>query len=407
MAEVRPFRGLRPRAELVSRVACPPYDVVTTEEARALAAGNPHSFLRVIRSEIDMEPGTDPHGEPIYRRAGENLQKMIESGVLVRDETECLYLYRLTAGAHVQHGLVIAASLDEYRDGRIKKHERTRPDKEDDRARHVLALKANTGPVLLTYRARDEIGDLVRKICTDGEPLCDFVAEDSVEHALWVVSAPGDIQRLRSAFSAVESLYIADGHHRAASASRAREVLKRSNPRHDGSEPYNRFLAAAFPHDEMRILGYHRVVKDLGGLGPESFMRRVSEDFQVEPADAPEPDGPGRFGILLDGNWYRLEARQASPPERLDAAVLQEKLLGPVLGIADPRTDGRIDFVGGGRGVGELEKRCREDMRLAFALHPVGVEQLIAAADRGETLPPKSTWFEPKLRSGMVVMSIE
>jgi uncharacterized protein (DUF1015 family) len=388
-------------------VASPPYDVVTTEEARALARGNPHSFLKVIRSEIDMDPGADPHGDLVYRRARENFNQMIKDGVLARDETECFYVYRLTVGEHVQHGLVIGASLDEYQDGRIKRHEHTRPDKEDDRTRHVMALKANTGPVLLTYRAREEIEDLVRGICTAAEPACDFEAEDSVEHALWVVSAPGDIERLYSAFLAVESLYIADGHHRAASAGRVRQALQAGNPRHTGSEPYNCFLAVAFPHDEMRILGYHRMVKDLGELEPESFMLRVIEDFRVEPTDVPEPGGPGRFGMLLDGNWYRIEAREESPLPGLDASILQEKLLGPVLGIADPRTHARIDFVGGGRGIVELERRCRDDMRLAFALHPLGVEQLMAVADSGETLPPKSTWFEPKLRSGMVVMSIE
>ena len=391
MVAVKPFRGLRPPPELVSQVACPPYDVVTTDEARRLAGDNPHSFLRVIRSELEMEPGADPHGEAVYQRARDNLEKMIKDGVLIRDETECLYIYRLTVGGHVQHGLMFTAGVDEYETGRIKKHEHTRPDKEQDRTRHILTLKANTGPVMLTYRARMDIDDLVKEICTAGDPVCDFVADDSVSHALWVVSAPGDVERLRSAFEPVESLYIADGHHRAAAACRARA---------------SRFLAVAFPHDQMRILGYHRVVKDLGEYDPESFMLKVIEAFRVEPAGTPEPDGPGRFGMLLEGNWYRIEARQAGPRE-LDAAVLQEKLLGPILGIEDPRTDARIDFVGGSRGIGGIEERCRDDMRLGFALHPLGVMQLMDTADRGETLPPKSTWFEPKLRSGMVISSIE
>jgi len=391
MVAVMPFRGLRPRPELVPRVACPPYDVVTTKEARRLAEGNPHSFLRVIRSEIEMEPGADPRGEAVYRRARENLTKMIAGGVLVRDETECLYVYRMTAGHHVQHGLVMGASLDEYESGRIRRHEHTRPEKEEDRTRHILALKANTGPVMLTYRARDEITGLVQEICAVSEPVCDFTAGDSVGHALWVVSAPGDIRRMRSAFEPVDALYIADGHHRAAAACRARSSC---------------FLAAAFPHDEMRILGYHRVVKDLGGYRPEGFMQRIGRDFRVEPASEPQPDKPGCFGMLLDGNWYRLEAREPGPRD-LDAAVLQEKLLGPVLGIGDPRTDVRIDFVGGDRAISELEKRCQDDMRLGFALHPLLVRQMMEVADRGETLPPKSTWFEPKLRSGVVVLSFE
>jgi uncharacterized protein (DUF1015 family) len=406
MVDVKPFRGLRPKPDLVSQVASPPYDVLTTEEARTLAKGKPHSFLRVIRSELEMEPGADPHGDAVYQRARDNLSTMIADGALIRDETGCLYLYRLTAGEHVQHGLVMGASLDEYEEGRIKKHEHTRPDKEEDRTRHILTLKANAGPVLMTYRARGEITDLVREICMASEPVYDFTAEDSVGHALWVLSAPGDIKRLCSAFAAVEALYIADGHHRAASACRARETLREGNPQHSGAEPYNYFLTVAFPHDEMRILGYHRVVKDLGEYGPESFMQRINDDFHLEPAKTPEPDQPGRFGMLLDGNWYRLEPREADTQD-LDAAVLQEKLLGPVLGIKDPRTDARIDFVGGGRGIAEIEKRCQDDMRLGFALHPLGVLQLMDVADRGETLPPKSTWFEPKLRSGMVVKSIE
>lgn len=407
MAEVKPFRGLRPVPDLVDRVASPPYDVLTTEEARALAEGNPHSFLRVIRSELEMEPGADPHGDAVYQRARDNLEKMIKDGVLIRDETGCLYIYRLTVGDHVQHGLVMGASVDEYQDGRIKKHEHTRPDKEEDRTRHIMTLKVNAGPVLMTYRARGEITDLVREICTAGEPVYDFSAEDSVGHALWVVSAPGDIQRLCSAFSAVNSLYIADGHHRAAAAYRVQKTLRAGNPQHSGSEAYNHFLAVAFPHDEMRILGYHRVVRDLGEYDPESFMLKVIEDFRVEPTKTPEPGRPGCFGMLLGGNWYRIELRGESSPKQLDASILQEKLLGPLLGISDPRTDARIDFVGGGRGIAEIEKRCQDDMRLGFALHPLGILQLMDVADRKETLPPKSTWFEPKLRSGMVVKSIE
>jgi uncharacterized protein (DUF1015 family) len=405
MVAIKPFRGLRPPPDLVSKVASPPYDVVTTDEARRLAEGNPHSFLRVIRSELEMEPGADPHGDAVYQRARDNLRKLL-GGVLVRDETECLYLYRLTVGEHVQHGLVLGASLDDYEAGRIKKHEHTRPDKEQDRTRHILTLKANAGPVLMTYRARGEIDDLIREITTAGEPACDFVAGDSVGHALWVVSAPGDIERLCAAFEAVEALYIADGHHRAAAACRVRRTLREANPQHSGAEPYNHFLAVAFPHDQMRILGYHRVVRDLGKYDPESFMLKLIEHFRVEPARTPEPDGPGAFGMLLEGNWYRIEARDAGPRE-LDAAVLQEKLLGPILGIEDPRTDARIDFVGGARALSEIETRCRKDMRLGFVLHPLGVTQLMDTADRGETLPPKSTWFEPKLRSGMVISSIE
>jgi uncharacterized protein (DUF1015 family) len=328
----------------------------------------------------------------------------------VPDPLPSFYVYRLTMGSHVQHGVVAGFSVQEYEDDLIRKHELTRPEKEDDRARHTERLMANAGPVLLTFRARPELRELVAET-TSGEPACHFVAPDGIGHALWVVNDPSRIQAFRSAFAQVPATYVADGHHRSASAFRVRNNLRARNPQHTGEEAYNHFLAVAFPDDELRIMGYHRVVEDLNGLEMEEFLARVRERFHVEKTDDPEPREARQFTMYLDGAWYRLSARPGSfptgdPVKGLDAAILQDNLLAPILGVDDPRTSKGIDFVGGIRGTGELEKRCQDDMRLAFALHPVSVEQLMAIADAGAIMPPKSTWFEPKLRSGVVVRSL-
>jgi uncharacterized protein (DUF1015 family) len=300
----------------------------------------------------------------------------------------------------------------EYDNDQIKKHELTRPEKEADRARHIEVLGANTGPVLLAYRSRDEIDELTREICSGSEPVYDFSIPEGVRHTLWVVLAPGYISRLQEAFRGVEALFIADGHHRAAAASRVRRILMDRNPQHTGHEAYNHFLGAAFPDSQLSILGYHRVVKDLGDLDKETFLQKLAEDFSCTPDSPAEPTSPRQFGMLLDGTWYRLEARPGSfsaddPVRGLDVSILQENLLGPILGIADPRSDERIDFVGGTRGVAELERRCREDMRVAFCLYPLSIDQLMAVAESGQEMPPKSTWFEPKLRSGLVIRSVD
>jgi len=410
LADIRPFPGLRPPAELVAKVASPPYDVLSSAEARAMAAGNPHSFLRVSKAEIDLPEDVDVHGDEVYEKSGENLRQFLADGVLVPDPAASFYVYRLTMGSHVQHGVVAGFSVQEYEDDLIRKHELTRPEKEDDRARHTERLMANAGPVLLTFRAQQEIRELVAET-TSGEPACDFVAPDGIGHALWVVDDPSRIQAFRSAFARVPATYVADGHHRSASAFRVRNNLRGRNPGHTGHEAYNHFLAVAFPDDELRIMGYHRVVEDLNGLEVEEFLARVQERFAVEKTDDPEPREARQFTMYLDGEWYRLSARPGSfpagdPVKGLDAAILQDNLLAPILGIDDPRTSKRIDFVGGIRGTGELVKRCQDDMRLAFALHPVSVEQLMAIADAGAIMPPKSTWFEPKLRSGVVVRSL-
>lgn len=412
MSDIRPFRGYRPRPDLAAKVASPPYDVLSSDEARTLAADNPHSFLHVVKAEIDLDPGVETHSEPVYAKSAENYRRLIVDGILVRDAAPSFYLYELTMKGHAQTGLVVGCSVDEYVAGRIKKHEHTRRDKEDDRARHVEVLMANAGPVLFTYRQRPEIQALVATLKAKGAPAVDFTADDGVRHVLWVVDDAADVAALREAFAPLDALYVADGHHRTASAQRVRDILKAKNPAHTGEEPYNHFLAVLFPDDELRLMGYHRVVRDLNGLAPADFLEKVGERFDLERTDAPEPPGQKQWGMYLDGKWYRLAARPDSypaddPVRSLDAAILQESLLAPVLGIGDPRTDERIDFVGGIRGAAELERRCSEDMQVAFAFAPVSVEQLMAIADAGAVMPPKSTWFEPKLRSGVVVRSLE
>jgi uncharacterized protein (DUF1015 family) len=317
----------------------------------------------------------------------------------------------LRMGNHVQHGIVAGFSVQEYEDDLIRKHELTRREKEDDRARHTEMLMANAGPVLLTFRSRPDVRVLVDQVVA-GEPACDFTAPDGIGHTLWALSDPAQVAALQAAFAAIPVTYVADGHHRSASAFRVRNNLRARNPQHTGDEAYNHFLAVAFPDDELQIMGYHRVVQDLDGRSVADFLARVGDRFVVEATDDPEPGQALVFTMHLDGRWYRLRARPGSfpatdPVKSLDAAILQDNLLAPLLGIDDPRTSKRIDFVGGIRGTGELEKRCREDMRVAFALHPVSVAQLMAIADAGAIMPPKSTWFEPKLRSGVVVRTLE
>ncbi|MDY0109008.1 MAG: DUF1015 domain-containing protein [Candidatus Krumholzibacteria bacterium] len=410
MSDIRPFRGLRPPVDLVARVASPPYDVINSAEARVMAVGNPYSFLHVNKAEIDLPENVDIHSDEVYEKSAQNLRRFVADGVLVRDRRESFYIYRLTMGRHVQHGIVAGFSVQEYEDDLIRKHELTRREKEDDRARHTEKLMANAGPVLLTFRNRPEIRALVDRALASA-PTCDFTAADGIGHTLWLIDEPAQVAALRDAFAAVPVIYVADGHHRSASAYRVRNNLRARNPRHTGQEAYNHFLAVAFPDDELQIMGYHRVVQDLNGLAADAFLARIGERFAVEPTSDPEPPAVRTTTMYLDDRWYRLTAKPgtfpaADPVKSLDAAILQDNLLAPLLGIDDPRTSGRIDFVGGIRGTGELERRCRADMRVAFALFPVSVAQLMAIADAGAIMPPKSTWFEPKLRSGVVVRTL-
>ncbi len=411
MADIRPFAAFRPGPGLADRVASPPYDVLSSDEARAMAASNPESFLHVVKAEIDLDPTAAADPETVYARSAQNFQAMLKDGVLVRDPAPAFYIYRLTMGDHTQYGLAIGCSVQEYEDGTIKKHEFTRRDKEDDRARHMEVLGVNAGPVLFTHRTCEPLRALVRDLAGSRRPAVDFTADDGIGHAIWVVDTPREIAAIQEIFAGIDALYVADGHHRTASAMRVRDIRRAANPAHTGDEPYNHFLAVVFQEDELKLMGYHRVVADLNGLGSEEFLARVREIFEVTADASPEPEGHRQWGMFLDGRWYRLRARPGSFPEDdpvkgLDAAILQDQLLGPVLGIGDPRTDKRIDFVGGSRGTAELERRCATDMKVAFAFAPAGVDQIMAVADAGAVMPPKSTWFEPKLRSGLIVRSL-
>ncbi|HUW36472.1 MAG TPA: DUF1015 family protein [Rhodocyclaceae bacterium] len=402
---IKPFRGLRPAPGRAAAVAAPPYDVLSTEEARARAADRPWSFLHISKPEIDLPPGTDPYAPEVYAQAALNLAKMLSAGVLRRDETPCYYAYRLTmptdSGDHVQTGLVAAASVADYDANRIRKHEFTRPDKEDDRVRQIEALNAQTGPVLLAHPASAAAERLLSAACA-GLPDADVSADDGIRHQIWVIADAQVIEEISAAIDALPALYIADGHHRSAAASRVCAA------RHGANES-DYFLAVIFPHHQMRILDYNRVVHDLHGLDEAAFLKRIGENFAVRPATAPvQPERPGEFGLYLPGRWLHLAIRPAlipaeDPVARLDVSLLSDHLLGPILGITDLRRDKRIDFVGGIRGLRELERRVDGgEMAAAFALHPTRMEELMAVADAGDVMPPKSTWFEPKLADGLV-----
>lgn len=410
MSDVRPFRALRPRPELAAQVAAPPYDVVSSEEARKLAQGKPYSFLHINKPEIDLPPDVDLYDDRVYAQGASNLRKFMAEGVFFREQEPRFYVYQQKMGNHVQAGVVAAVSVAEYDAGLIKRHELTRKDKEDDRTRHVDELNANDEPVFLTYRQLAAIDALVDQVRA-GAPLYDFVADDGIGHTVWVV--PSELAaNLQQAFQQVPALYVADGHHRTAAAARVGRERKAKNPQHRGDEPYNYFMAVLFPHNQLQILDYNRVVKDLGGLSPEAFLSKVAEKFRVEKASSGRPEKRHQFGMYFQGQWYRLEAipgsfREDDPIGSLDVSILQENLLAPVLGITDPRTDKRIDFIGGIRGLSALEQRVAEGWAVAFALYPTSLEQVMAVADAGLIMPPKSTWFEPKLRSGLLVRTLD
>ncbi len=396
MASLRPFRALRPAPQDAAAIAAVPYDVVSTDEARALAGDNPLSFLRVSRAEIEMPAGTDPYSPAVYERAAANFRTLRERS-LVLEDAPSVYFYRLRMGGHEQTGLAACWSLDEYDHDVIKKHEKTRRDKEDDRTRHMIALGAQTGPVFLTYPASHAV-DGIAGLVTEGEPLIDVEAADGVRHTLWRVGG-ADGAALVTAFAGVRTLYIADGHHRAASAARARDHLK-------GAGESSSFLAVAFPHDQVQILPYNRVVKDLGALSSEAFDRAVRERFDVQDGPA-APARRGDISMYFGGRWQTLRPRTKPPADAissLDVSVLEDQLLAPVLGIADVRTDKRIDFVGGARGTRALEQAVDAGAAaVAFSLFPVSVSDLMAVSDAGAIMPPKSTWFEPKLRDGLLI----
>jgi len=407
MATLKPFRGFRPPVELVQKVAAPPYDVVNRAEAAAYAKGNEHSFFHVSRPEIDLPTSVDEHDDQVYALGLTQLQSFVSKGWLKQDPEPVFYAYRQKMGSHVQLGLVAAASVDEYDKGIIKKHEHTRPDKEDDRTFHIDKLGGNDEPVFLTYRADPSIDSLMQE-ATAGAPVYDFVTEDGVGHTFWRMTPALSLQ-LQKAFAQVSHLYIADGHHRSAAASRVRKLRQgrgKNAGHHDG------FLAVVFPHNQMQIMDYNRVVKDLKGMSPSAFLEQVKQKFNVEETGQKKPTRLHDFGMYLGNTWYRLTAKpgtfQNTPTGVLDVTILQDNLLGPVLGIGDPRTDKRISFVGGIRGTAELEKLVSSgQFAVAFSMFPTSLPQLMAIADEGQVMPPKSTWFEPKLRSGLVVHLFE
>jgi uncharacterized protein (DUF1015 family) len=401
MATLSPFRALRPPPVLATRVASPPYDVVSTKEARALARGNADSFLRVSRPEIDLPEGTDEHSDAVYEQGRLNLAELVKRGVLVQDPEPRLYVYAQRMGDHRQTGLVACAAVEEYDRDVIKKHEKTRADKEDDRVRHVDTLSAHDEPVFLTYRAVAEIDRAVEEV-KRAAPTYDLVTPDGVGHQLWVVPAETGA-RIEALFRAVPALYVADGHHRSAAASRV-HAKRRGQPGEHGT-----FLAVVFPHDQMQILAYNRLVRDPKQRGPDALLAALRGVFDLEPASSPKPDAPLSFGVFVGGRWWRAKVRPGSyeakdPVASLDCSIVQDRLLAPLFGISDPRTSKDVDFVGGIRGPEELERRVKEEgWSLALHLFPTRIEQLIAVSDAGKLMPPKSTWFEPKLRSGLFV----
>jgi len=405
MAVFRPFHALMPRPAEVAQVAAVPYDVVNTEEAARLADGNPLTFLRVSRPEIELPEGTPIHSDAVYDKALANFKRLCEAAPLAHDPEANLYVYALTMDGRTQIGIAGTASAAEYDSGVIKKHETTRRDKEDDRARHVMTLRSQTGPVFLTYRAVPAIDSLVREI-TAGTPFYSFTAADGIKHELWKAGTKS-VALARLFADAVPCFYIADGHHRAASAARAAATCRAANPNHTGNEEYNFFLAVAFPSDQLRILPYNRAVKDLNGLTSAEFLAKLAKDFDVAETDTKSPDRSGTFRMLLDGKWYALTPKfpldGLSVTARLDVSILQDRVLAPILGIDDPRTNVRIDFIGGIRGTGELERLCNEGRAaVCFSMYPTTLDQLMDIADAGSIMPPKSTWFEPKLRDGLV-----
>lgn len=409
MVTVRPFRGLRPARELAEKIASPPYDVLDSDEAREIVAKNPLSFLRVVKPEVDLDPSVDLYDPKVYEQGAFNLRHLMEHGEMIQEREPMFYFYRQVMGDHSQVGLVATVSAEDYSRNLIKKHEFTRKAKEEDRIRHIEAQNAQCGPVFLTYHDVRELDSLQRDICEGSEPEYDFTSPDGIRHTMWRVKDREDIRRIRDIFSDVDCLYVADGHHRSAAGTLVAQRREQANPHHTGKEEYNYFLAVLFPKSQMKIMAYNRVVADLNGLSREEFMDRVAEKFDLLENARPSPSERLQYSMYLDGRWYGLVPRKGTfPPDdpvrSLDASILQENLLSPVLGIEDPRTSESIDFVGGIRGTSELERLVDSGRyELAFSLYPTSIDQLIEVAESGNVMPPKSTWFEPKLRSGLLV----
>lgn len=410
MAKVKPFKAYRPTKELISKVAALPYDVYSSAEAREIVKDNPLSFLNIDRAETQFPEGYDMYSKEVYEKARDLLWNEIEDGVFVQDTDEYYYIYEQTMNGRTQTGIVGLSSIDDYLSGVIKKHENTREDKEIDRINHVDTCNAQTGPIFLCYRNDDRITQILNKT-KESAPVYDFVSEGNVLNRVWIIDQKDDIDAVSKAFSEMEHTYIADGHHRCASAVKVGLKRRERSSSQDHDQEYDFFLSVLFPDKELQIMDYNRVVKDLNGLRPDLFLARLKEKFVVTESDVPvRPDKKGNFGMYLDEKWYILEATSdiidIDVVEGLDVSILQNEVLYPILGIKDPRTDKRIDFIGGIRGLDELEKRCHEDMRVAFSMHPTSIDELFAVADQGRLMPPKSTWFEPKLLSGMFIHAL-
>lgn len=411
MAVFKPFKALRPTEEYASRVAALPYDVMNSDEAREMVKGNPYSFLHVDKAEIDLEKGVDLYSSEVYKKAKENLNALERDGVMKQDEKKCFYIYRQIMNGREQTGLVGCASIDDYINNQIKKHELTRADKEADRIRHVDTCDANTGPIFLCYKECDEVEEIVADFKNNNSPVYDFVTEDSIANTVWVIEDDSLNNKLSSLLENAGAFYIADGHHRCASAVNVGKKRREENPNYDGTEEFNFFLAVLFPAKTLSIMDYNRVVKDLNGYNKDEFINKIEEKFKVTKTDTEEPFSPQEkhtFGMYLDNTWYVLKAKSGTfnendPVQRLDVSILQTNLLSPILNIGDPRTDKRIDFIGGIRGLKELERRVETDMTVAFSMYPTTLDDLMDIADANKIMPPKSTWFEPKLLSGLFI----
>ncbi|MBU3114687.1 DUF1015 domain-containing protein [Clostridium lacusfryxellense] len=411
MAVVRPFRSYRPQLDLVEKVAALPYDVMDSKEARDMVKGKPYSFLHVDKPEVDLYEDIDIHDQQVYLKARENLQRMIKDKVYVQDEKPCMYIYRQIMNGRPQTGIVACTSIDDYINDVIKKHEHTRADKELDRFNHIDYTNSNTGPIFLTYRHKDEIDDIVKNWTGTKTPVYDFKSGDEVSQIIWVIDDEVIINKLSTIFAKTDYLYIADGHHRSASAVKVGLKRRQDNPSFNGNEEFNFFLSVIFPDNDLYIMDYNRVVADLFGNTNEEFLKKVSEKFDVTQCSEEgqfKPNVQRTYGMFLDGKWYKLAAKEGTfnmsdPVERLDVSILQKNLLEPILGIDDPRTNSRIDFIGGIRGLGELERRVGGGMRVAFSMCPTTMDDLMDIANSGKVMPPKSTWFEPKLQSGIFV----
>jgi len=411
MAAVRPFKGIRPTSELADKVASLPYDVMNREEAKEMAKGNPYSFLHVGRSEIDLEHSVDPYDPIVYKTARKNLDQMIEDKILIQDDKPLYYIYRQIMDGRVQTGIVGCTSIDDYMNDIIKKHEFTRPVKEVDRINNFDYCDANTEPIFLTYKVNRELNTIVNDWVKFHKPVYNFTTEDAITHIIWVMDNVENVAKVQEIFAATDYLYIADGHHRSASSVKVGLKRREENPNFTGEEEFNFFLSVIFPDEDLFIMDYNRVVKDLNGLAKEAFLTKTKEHFEVEAYQGEgqyKPEEKHIFGMYLDNTWYKLTAKagtydESDPVDRLDVSILQKNLLNPILGIEDPRTDKRIDFVGGIRGLEALERRVNSDMKVAFSMYPTTLEDLTSIADAGEVMPPKSTWFEPKLRSGLFV----